>query len=79
MIIAVLSSITTANRVKQYLKMNYNKDVQIMQTPKQLEVSGCGFAIKTEKENINLVYEAVKVLKVHTKGVFDATTFKKYD
>lgn len=77
MVIVVLSSITSANRVKLYIKLNYNIDVYIMQTPKSLQIEGCGYAIKTEYKNLDIVFEAIGALKIATKGAFDAQTYKK--
>jgi hypothetical protein len=79
MIIVVLPSVTTANRVKKYIKQNYNKDVYIVQIPKLIENAGCGYAIKTDSENIDFIYEATDVLKTNVKGIYNAETFEKIE
>ena len=79
MIIVVLPSVTTANRIKQYIKQNYNKEVNVVQIPKMLENSGCGYAIKTDRKNINFIYEASGILKTNIKGIYDAETFEKIE
>lgn len=48
-----------------------------MQTPKALQIEGCGYAIKTDYKNLDIVFEAINALKVTTKGAFDAQTHKK--
>jgi hypothetical protein len=77
MIIAVLPSVTTANRIKKYIKQNYNKDVYIVQIRKIIENAGCGYAIKTDSKNIDFIYEAANVLKTNIKGIYNAETLEK--
>lgn len=76
-VLVVLSSLTSANRVKQYIKSKYGCVSHIVQTPKKLEIDGCGYSIKTDYKNVRYVFEAIKLMDIKTKGAFDAQTYKK--
>lgn len=76
-ILAVFSSSNIAVQMKKYLYDNYNINSVIIPTPKELSLSGCGFCIKTDYQNIDTIKEVIKSLKINSKGIFDQTSYEK--
>lgn len=76
-VLAPFSSSNIAMQIKNYLLKEYDITSTIIPTPKELNLSGCGFCIKTEYQNASKIIDLVKMLKVNSKGVFDAKTYEK--
>lgn len=75
-ILVVLSSLTSANRLKKYLsKMGVT--VYIIQTPKAMQLSGCGYSLRANYNDIDMIFDAIDDLKVSTRGAFWASDYKK--
>ncbi|MDP4132542.1 MAG: DUF3343 domain-containing protein [Bacillota bacterium] len=68
--LVVLSSITTAERIKKVLATENIKS-EIVQTPKIISEGGCGYSLRLSpiyEENVIL---AAKQLKVSIRGIYD--------
>lgn len=76
-ILAVFSSSNIAVQMKKHLADEYSINSSIIPTPKKLALSGCGFCIKTDYDNIDKIKEAIITLKINSKGIFDAESYEK--
>ena len=44
-VLVVLASLTSANRIKKYMQLNFDVKVIVMQTPKDIQLEGCGYCV----------------------------------
>ena len=67
--IVLLSSVTTAGRMKRYLE---KKEVRarVMQAPKSLSRSGCAYALWMKEEEKKAAEAAARALHVEVRGYF---------
>lgn len=73
--LAVLSSITTAGRIKRMLE-SQNVRADIVQTPKSISGNSCGYSLRVQERDIDLVNTCAKNLGVLIKGFYDEKLLK---
>jgi len=69
-VIVVFSSITSATGVKKYLLSNYNVQSKLIQTPKNLSLTGCSYCLVVSATSLTTVKKIAKENGVSIKGVF---------
>ena len=67
--LAVLSSATTAGRIKRYLEKE-GFTARIIQTPKALSKGGCGYSIVVPEEGKEGIVQAASKLSVRIRGFY---------
>lgn len=76
-VLAPFSSSNIAIKIKNYLLNEYDIPSTIIPTPKKLNLSGCGFCIKSDYDNASKIKDLIKKLNINSKGIFDAETYEK--
>lgn len=71
--IFVFASLTSANRVKAYIKREKGRDVYITQIPKSDKIKGCSYGIYVNKDEIYDIKTATEAMGINTRGVFHKT------
>lgn len=67
--LAIYSSITLANRVKQYLSQT-GEYAKVIHTPKHLTKSGCSYALRFKKDNLFMVKQISKDFGIKIRGLY---------
>lgn len=70
--IFVFASLTSATRVKKFLKKEKGMDVYIVQVPKSDKIKGCSYGIYADKSKIHDIKEAIDYLEIKSKGMFSS-------
>ncbi len=68
--LATVASINSANRLKKYLFDKYSVSVRIIQTPSSLTKDGCGYSLRLNDREKNLVASAAGELRINIRSFF---------
>lgn len=69
-VIIVFSSITSANGVKNHLYKKYGIQTRIIQTPKNLSLTGCSYCLVANLSSLEKIKELIKENGISIKGIF---------
>ena len=72
--LATVASISSANRLRQYITDKYPVKIKIIQTPAQLTKEGCGYALKFDGGDKKIVAAAARELRINIRSFFDEVT-----
>ncbi len=73
--IFVFASLTSATRVKKFLKKEKGMDVYIVQVPKSDKIKGCSYGIYADETKIKDIKESIEYLEINSKGMFSLKDF----
>ena len=76
-VLVVLASLTSANRIKKYMQLNFDVKVIVMQTPKDIQLEGCGYCVKADYKDLDKIYDAIEMLDISSRGAFNASNYMK--
>ena len=67
--LAVYSSVTLANRVKQYMSQ-YREYAKVIHAPKHLTKGGCSYALRFKKDKLSVITQISEHLGIKIKGLY---------
>lgn len=71
--IATVSSVTTANRMKRIMA-GYGVTIEVMQTPKAISSGGCGYCIRFAPEHLGALLQTIADYGLEIRKLFHVET-----
>ena len=69
-VIIVFSSITSANVVKNHLYKKHGIQTRMIQTPKNLSITGCSYCLVAGESSLETIRKLIKENGISIKGIF---------